>query len=245
MVNQKHYADRPGAINAPNGNVIESSQERWQVLNSPFEENQCNGSNYGPIGHYQATSSGVCLISVHGVNHYCGQDECDLKVADLYTGGLTLLLAELCNCSFVINLRRVQDINPHRGRTFADKVLVEKELICEQSCILDLHGCKDSYGFDIALGTGQGPMSVKQGQIVSNFVEIAHTLGLEIAVNPGRFTAKGSACMVRRLQEQGFKGAVQVELARRLRTPGSRASLASISLLTEVIKLNSWRSYCN
>src|SRR5437016_4199767 len=95
----------------------------WEQAEREFRANRYDGSRKSGVSVRNRGRGGICLVSVHGINHYSGRGADDRKVADLYTGGLVRTLGFKCNVMTVVNRSRSSEINPHIGETAADKIL--------------------------------------------------------------------------------------------------------------------------
>lgn len=206
--------------------------EEIASLDKPFSENRYNGPNKGPICEYKDRKSKLILISVHGVNHY-KEDGTD-KVVDLFTGGITLFLANKLSCSYVINKRKHPSINPHNNTiTPAAKYL--KKISNPDNIIIDIHGAKNN-PYDFYWGTGYYPNEEQLAliQIIREYEEFKHF------VNAPRYSAKNYNTMTKQSIRMGNKKTLQLELIRDCRDYKTEKGLRAIETLINIFKrLNS------
>lgn len=155
-------------------------------------------------------SSGVLLSAPHGVNHHVGDDP---KVADMFTGSLAELLADLGAHSVVAERRRAMPWTSWASRR--DEFFAQlTRLSADASFVVDIHGMKDEYRVDVCLGLGSSPgareMRFAQ-QVETEFADLIVTRNVP-------FAGRGSRTVTTYLQSLGVP-CVQVELARQVRDP--------------------------
>ena len=194
--------------------------KRWSKLDRVFQQNDGFGALAGPSTLYSERGSSILLVAVHGIRHYSGAHDADLKGADLTTGGLVLFLAEELGVSSLVNLRRTQDINPHRGVTAADRQIHRALATDSQLTILDFHGMRDNADFDIALGTGNDEPTSQQNEMIEILCKELHPYRMR--VNPPAYTARKDSTITRRALNRGADAVIQLEISRKLRETKSR-----------------------
>jgi len=212
----------------------DSPYPRWRWLDSPYAQNRHRGGISATPLYAKRRGGVLALASVHGIAHYSGPNEDDYKKPDIFTGGLAELVAELTPCSVVCNRKRVQSINPHAGET-----LIEQQLKSWHGqglkYMLDLHGAKTDCGFDVAIGTGQAPNPTQQ-MLIERIMDYAAQQGLDVALNPQNYAAKGRVTLTRRMLDVGLDGVVQLEVCRTHRNPfaGDVKSLKLVTFLKDL-----------
>ena len=188
-------------------------QQRWQVLDAPYQANSGRGLAHGPHVVARYGQHPVCLVSSHGVDHFAGPELTDYKRADRFTGGLAMALAEALNLHFIGLMCRVAANNPHRGACHAEKAVRLLAQRVPGLVVVDVHGARAGKGFDWALGTA-GHVLPGQQALIHQLTASGQGAGLNVALNPPGYQAKGARTLTHRLRSGGMEGVVQLELAR-------------------------------
>ena len=150
--------------------------------------------------------SGVVVAAPHAVPH---QREGAVKRADMWTGGLALLLAEITGAGAVVETSGVGDPSwePH---AFKDALAD-----LEPRAVVDLHAMRAQHDV-VELGTGE-PQGLPPTQIADDVRWALTEAGIATIVDH-RFPARGEHTVVQWARACGI-AAVQLELSVRLTPP--------------------------
>lgn len=147
-----------------------------------------------------------------------------IKLPELRTGSLAEALAIITGSTAVV-ARRVLD--EESWVTRADPIARAVRAAVERGAlVVDLHGMTDAHGTDVCLGLGPCPSE----RTIRFAVELERVLSrrLRVTVNDP-FAATRPHTVTWYVQRLGGDG-LQLELAARLRVPGSRPELAAVVL---------------
>jgi hypothetical protein len=154
-----------------------------------------------------ARGSGVVVTAPHAVPH---QRDAATKRADMWSGGLALLLAELTGAAAVVETSGVGDPSWEASHPFKEAVA---QLV--PRVVVDLHAMRSQHG-EVELGTGapHGDPPTEIADVVRRSLEHA---GIATVVDR-RFPARGHDTLVQWALRRGVM-AVQVEVSVRLVPP--------------------------
>lgn len=200
----------------------EAVTRQWTLEEPSFAANAYAGEALPGRVRRVSSRTGVYFTAPHAVMHW---RETRNKVADINTGGLALALAAELDAGAV-----VQAGTAMRDGNWYPEAELKTHLARELSnarVVLDLHGMRDNYGVDVCLGTG---LNKDQAQPVIDILgEELTRVGLRWAVNDP-FDATPPGTLTNYCHAAGVP-ALQLELARSLRTPGSGMANAIITAL--------------
>lgn len=207
----------------------------WQFGEVSYANNQYNGDSSNAPVRVREQDGSICLVAAHAVNHY---RDGRVKVADMYTGGLVRLLGAVAGVSTIINQTLSHELEPQTDvLTPSEAALRLMALRRPGMVVLDIHGARDNAVFDIALGTGPGPMTAGQERLCGLFAEVSQQYGLRCALNPEGYQATIAPALTNRARRLlGVENIVQVEVARSLREPSGDSATCLLGVMGEVIQ---------
>jgi len=209
---------------------------KWMKAEELFSSNNYDGAGDMPVEVEGCAGAKILLVATHGTNHFSGVLESDKKPADLFTGGLTRVLARESRVRCVFNRFRSMAINPHIGYCEIDHRITELVRTEGVRIILDIHGARDNPVFDVAIGTGALPLTAAQRRLTSTIALRLCDAGWGVAINAPAYRAAKPVSIVSRHKTSVRGAAVQLEIARRLRTPQSKLALDFANDLATVLK---------
>jgi hypothetical protein len=207
----------------------------WLEAERPFQLNDYDGGGRRILRVENEPASLVCLVAVHGVNHYSGPRDTDRKVADLNTGGLVRLLGGLTGATVAYNCSRHPGINPHRGETAMDREIDRLVEEAKVRTVLDIHGARNNEHFDIAIGTGGLPLTSAQRSLLRFMVPRLTDASWSVAINPPQYAGAKPVTIVRRHRDKAGVAVLQLELTRRLREPRERESWRMVETMRAIL----------
>lgn len=201
----------------------------WSAFEQQYQRNYYHGSHMPGTVHQAPGTTPVLFSAPHAVGHW---RETRMKVADVGTGGLTDILHTLTGASTIVQAgAAIRDGNWYPNAELKRPLARALDGV---NAVIDLHGMRDNYGIDVCIGLGALPeTSVDLARILDTTLR-KH--GIQVAVNDP-FNATHPGTVTSFCQSAGTP-AVQLEIARKLRTPGTRQSLALVSALAEVTQLH-------
>lgn len=161
---------------------IQTDPEAVSIVNSAvqlenqFAENDHSGSHTGPELIEIHGDVPIILSSPHAVNH---PREGRIKLADTYTGTLTIQLASLTGANALVYARTSKedpnyDIDGPYKRRLAE--LVENN---EGRFVLDIHGLHRSRPMELAIGTVQGETLGQNKELLTVFTRLLEEAGFK------------------------------------------------------------------
>lgn len=126
-------------------------------LNKKYRANNCNGiSSVGDNFEIIHGKLPILLSAPHAVRQ---SRDAQIKGADTLTGPIVEFLCKRTGSNGIIRTSNMQDDpnseNTGYGLEYKKAILrlVEQKIII---CMIDIHGCSDTYNFDIDIGTNNG-----------------------------------------------------------------------------------------
>ncbi|MFC7330015.1 hypothetical protein [Marinactinospora rubrisoli] len=205
--------------------------ERWAALEAPFADTSYEGvSEQGAHTALRRVRGRVpvLLSAPHAVNH---PREGRTKLADLGTGGLALLVAELTGARALAALSPVPDRDwADRRDPFAAALRAE---LADGAVVLDLHGMRDVHGMDVCLGTAlrRDPATARLRDAALRALR-----GFTVTVDDP-FPGAAPHTVLTEVAASGRAG-LQVEIAGRLRDPvgAPRRAARIVRALAEIVR---------
>lgn len=204
-----------------------------QIIEKQFSYNSYNGYPDSILPYSIKLGSGNVLLSApHAVNH---MRENSVKVADLYTGAIALLVQMRTNAHCIYS-NRIADEDPNY--TIGGQYKETLKELCrhhEIDLILDLHGAHRSREFAIDLGTIYG-QSISDQKVLT-IKELFQQNGIkDVRVND-TFAASHPGTITHFASKVLKIDAVQLEINRFFRNPKSNVAAFSSLLdsLTAIV----------
>ncbi len=210
--------------------------ETWEKAEKLFQNNGYNGNPIRKLSIRRAGKGPVLFVSVHATNHYSGKEDADIKVADLYTGGMARTIAYCTQSPLIFNTSRNSEHNPHLGEMKADSVIRKQILSGSLKAVLDIHGCKDNNDFDIAIGTGGSSLLPNQQKLLDILYSVFNKTDFKIALNPPDYAGMRPTTLVHRHRlDSAEVGILQLEFSRSLRRSENPQAIATIKALNKFV----------
>ena len=209
----------------------------WHRSEGVFSQNRYDGHHSRLFGAKRIETSSILLTAPHAVNHFLNEGN-ELKVADLYTGGLVRALGHVKGIAVAFNCARHPAINPHLGATPLDGLVGKFMRARNGGMIVDVHGCKNNPDFDIAIGVGGDEALQRQEWLITTLKKSAEQCGLRVAINPEGYQGKNHRSLVSR-HRGAFNNLaiVQLEISKELRDPSGNRRGSIVAALTDTIDL--------
>ena len=177
---------------------------------------------------------GLIFSAPHSVQHL---RENKTKIIEIGTGGLAEVLALLNKSISICSISCIKsdpnwDVQEGVYKKTIKNILQENN---KNIFLVDIHGIKNEYGYDINIGTGIKP-DKKNRMIVEKAIKLGNTNGINVSIdNP--FNAKRRTTITSFSQELGAD-AIQLEIAQKFRKPLEDNNAASkiLSFINELIK---------
>lgn len=199
--------------------------DAWKSAEEPFAANMYEGAVLPGTVHLHPGDTGAVFTAPHAVSHW---RETRSKLADLNTGGMAMTLAASTGSTALVQAgAALRDGNWYEYAEFKGALRAE---LPTATAVLDLHGMRDNYGVDVCIGLGQDPAA--SGSLVQVVHDHLESAGLVVAVNDP-FDAAFPGTVTSFCQRAGVP-AVQLEMSRTVRTPGTAQSLAVMRALWAV-----------
>lgn len=200
----------------------EAVTRQWSMEEPSFAANEYSGEALPGRVRRVTSSNGVYFTAPHAVAHW---RETRHKIADVNTGGLALALAAELGAGAIVQAgAALRDGNWYPEAEL--KTHLSRELP-NARVVLDLHGMRDNYGVDVCLGTGLNQAAAQP--VIDVLAPAFADVGLRWGVNDP-FDATPPGTLTNYCHAAGVP-AVQLELARSLRTPGGGMANALIAAL--------------
>lgn len=186
------------------------------LFNKKYESNNYNG---------EYNSSNVKIIN--GVNpiifsapHAVRQvRNGNVKLADSFTGGITEYLCKRYNSFGIIRTCNLNDDPNYMTDDISMNYKRALEELIERNGILfliDVHGCSNSHGFDVIVGTNNG-LNINFDSIISKIDEISKEGHLNIQID-GIFSASNVNTISSYIHARTGIDCMQFEMSKRVRT---------------------------
>lgn len=172
-------------------------------------------------------TSPLVLVAPHATNHHRKGHP---KVADLYTGGITEMVADKLNASALTTTGKVSDWRDD-WTTRDDKFTRVLKELPDNAIIVELHGMDDSSSEEpVSVGTGDRP-SPMTDDIVRRLSETLHG---QVDVDAG-FNAQASYTVTDFMQKRGHS-AMQIEMSHAIRDPKQGQTPTTIARLSTAFR---------
>lgn len=201
--------------------------EHWDELEAYFRANRYDGSA-DPDEILHITASGPYVFSApHAINHF---RDGQVKIADRWTGSLSLILGHALDSSVIVPLGPISDWTSWDDRSdeFVSALRAQEH---QGRIVIDLHGMSDRHNTDLCIGLGPEPSP----KVIAFAEFIIQSLPAYVSRTNDPFTAQPSYTVTSFLQTQAAVDACQFELAARLRDPANPGAIKFAHSLIEVL----------
>lgn len=207
----------------------EKQIKEFDKRNAKYSANDNDGS--GPndsirwVDHTK--TSPLVLVAPHATNHHRKSRP---KVADLYTGGITEMVADKLNASALTTTGKVSDWHDN-WKTREDKFTRVLKGLPDNAIVVELHGMDDSSSEEpVSVGTGDRP-SPMTDDIVRRLSETLHG---QVDIDAG-FNAQASYTVTNFMQKRGHS-AMQIEMNHAIRDPKQGQTPSTIARLSTAFR---------
>ncbi|MDN8624211.1 MULTISPECIES: hypothetical protein [Corynebacterium] len=207
----------------------EKQMSEFKERNAKYSAHNNDGS--GPNDSIRwvdrTKTSPLILVAPHATNHHRrGQP----KVADLYTGGITEMVADKLNVSALTTTGKVSDWHDN-WKTRDDKFTRVLKGLPDNAIVVELHGMDDSSSEEpVSVGTGDRP-SPMTDDIVRRLSETLHG---QVDIDAG-FNAQASYTVTDFMQKRGHS-AMQIEMNHAIRDPKQGQTPTTIARLSTAFR---------
>ena len=208
---------------------VKNLARTWDQAERPFAANAYDGRGTSEVD-YQPSRSKLLVTAPHAVNHH---RHARPKLADRWTGGLATLTGQALGAAVLIASSRVPDWTAWAERT-DDFARALRSEVAAGAVVIDVHGMSDTHGVDICIGTGTAPTALSTD--LAALIE-AKLEAYQVGINEP-FAARAPYTVVDYVSGLGGRGALQIEVAARLRNPSEHPSEAETfaSLFLEALR---------
>ena len=216
-----HHEDKPSES--------EKQISEFNNRNAKYSANDNDGS--GPSDSIRwvdrTKTSPLVLVAPHATNHHRKGRP---KVADLYTGGITEMVADKLNASALTTTGKVSDWHDN-WKTRDDKFTRVLKGLPDNAIVVELHGMDDSSSEEpVSVGTGDRP-SPMTDDIVRRLSETLHG---QVDIDAG-FNAQASYTVTDFMQKRGHS-AMQIEMNHAIRDPKQGQTPTTIARLSTAFR---------
>lgn len=207
----------------------EKQISEFNKRNAKYSANDNDGS--GPNDSIRwvdrTKASPLVLVAPHATNHHRKGHP---KVADLYTGGITEMVADKLNASALTTTGKVSDWHDN-WKTRDDKFTRVLKGLPDNAIVVELHGMDDSSSEEpVSVGTGDRP-SPMTDDIVRRLSETLHG---QVDIDAG-FNAQASYTVTDFMQKRGHS-AMQIEMNHAIRDPKQGQTPTTIARLSTAFR---------
>ena len=207
----------------------EKQISEFNKRNAKYSANDNDGS--GPNDSIRwvdrTKTSPLVLVAPHATNHHRNGHP---KVADLYTGGITEMVADKLNASALTTTGKVSDWHDN-WKTRDDKFTRVLKGLPDNAIVVELHGMDDSsFEEPVSVGTGDRP-SLMTDDIVRRLSETLHG---QVDIDAG-FNAQASYTVTDFMQKRGHS-AMQIEMNHAIRDPKQGQTPTTITRLSTAFR---------
>lgn len=207
----------------------EKQISEFNKRNAKYSANDNDGS--GPNDSIRwvdrTKTSPLVLVAPHATNHHRKGRP---KVADLYTGGITEMVADKLNASALTTTGKVSDWHDN-WKTRDDKFTRVLKGLPDNAIVVELHGMDDSSSEEpVSIGTGDRPSPMTDDIVRS----LSETLHGQVDIDAG-FNAQASYTVTDFMQKRGHS-AMQIEMNHAIRDPKQGQTPTTIARLSTAFR---------
>lgn len=217
-----------GCTISHHGNKQSESEKQiseFNKRNAKYSANNNDGSEPDDSIRWvdRTKTSPLVLVAPHATNHHRRGRP---KVADLYTGGITEMVADKLHASALTTTGKVSDWHDN-WTTRDDKFTRVLKGLPDNAIVVELHGMDDSSSDEpVSVGTGDCP-SPMTDDIVRRLSETHHG---QVDIDSG-FNAQASYTVADFMQKRGHS-AMQIEMDHAIRDPKQGRTPTTITRLS-------------